>query len=44
LAEVAGKAGSVDPLDTSIVADLDIINKIAFGYNNTGTLVATNKR
>ena len=44
LAEVAGKASSVDPFDTSVVANLDIVDKFTLSDDNTGTLVATNKR
>ena len=44
LAKVASKAGSVNPFDTSVVANLDVINEIALGNNNTGTLVTTDKR
>ena len=44
MAEVAGKAGTVDPLDTSVVADLNVVNKFALGNNDTGTLVTTDKR
>ena len=44
MAKVAGKTSSVDPLDTSVVANLDVVDKVALGNNNTGTLVATNER
>jgi hypothetical protein len=44
LAEVAGKARPVDPLYTSVVTDLDIIDKVTLGNNDTSTFVATNKR
>jgi hypothetical protein len=43
LAEVASKARSVDPLDTSVVANIDVVDKIALSNNNTGTLVTTDK-
>jgi hypothetical protein len=35
---------SVVYLYTSILADLDIVNEIAFSYNNTSTFVTTNER
>lgn len=43
LAEVAGKAGSVEPLYTDMVAELDVINKVAAGDNYTSTFVAADK-
>lgn len=44
LTEVASKARSVDPLDTGVVANLDVINEVALSNNYTGTLVSTDKR
>ena len=44
MAEVASKASSVDPFDTGIVANLDVVDEITLGNNNTCALVATNKR
>ena len=44
LAVVASKASSVNPLNTSVVANLDIFDELTAGNNNTGTLVATDKR
>ena len=31
-------------LDTDMVANLNVLNEVTSGYNNTSTLVATNKR
>jgi len=44
LAEVAGKAGTIDPLDTSIVTDLNVLHEVTLGNNDAGTLVATDER
>jgi hypothetical protein len=44
LAVRAAQARTVQPLDTDLLADLDILDKLAASDNNTGTLVATNKR
>jgi hypothetical protein len=44
LAEVASQTGSVDPLDTSVIANLDIIDELTLSNDDTGTLVTTNKR
>jgi hypothetical protein len=44
LTEVTGKTGSVDPLDTSIVANLNVLDKLTASNDNTGTLVTTDKR
>jgi hypothetical protein len=43
LAVRAAQARTVEPLDTDLLADLDILDKLAASDNNTGTLVATNK-
>lgn len=43
LAVRAAQARAVEPLDTDLLANLDILDKLATGDNNTGTLVATNK-
>jgi hypothetical protein len=43
LAEVAGQAGTVQPLDTGIVANLDIGDQVAAGNNYTCTFVAADK-
>jgi hypothetical protein len=43
LTEVASEAGSVDPLDTSMVANLDVSDKVALCNDYTGTLVTTDK-
>ena len=44
LAVRAAQARTVEPLDADLLADLDILDKLAASDNNTGTLVATNKR
>jgi hypothetical protein len=44
LAEVASKASSVNPLNTSVIANLDIFDELTASNNNTGTLMATDKR
>jgi hypothetical protein len=43
LAVRAAQARTVKPLDTDLLANLDILDKLAAGDDNTGTLVATNK-
>jgi hypothetical protein len=43
LAVRAAQARTVEPLDTDLLANLDILDKLAAGDDNTGTLVATNK-
>jgi hypothetical protein len=44
LTEVTGQAGTVQPFDTSVITNLDVIDEIAFGDNDTGTFMATNER
>lgn len=44
MTEVTGEAGAVDPLDTGVVANLDIFDEVAYCDNNTCTLVTTDKR
>jgi hypothetical protein len=44
LAEATSKTGSVDPLDTGVFANFDIINQIAAGDNDTSAFVTTDKR
>jgi hypothetical protein len=45
LAELARQARAIQPLDTNMVANLDIvIDKVSLGYNDTGAFMATNKR
>jgi hypothetical protein len=44
LAELAGQAGSVEPLDTGVVANLDVVDELALGDYDTGTLVTSDKR
>jgi hypothetical protein len=44
LAVGAAQARAVEPLDTDLLADLDILDKLAASDNDTSTLVATNKR
>jgi hypothetical protein len=44
LAEVAGQAAAIDPLHTGVVANLDVLDKVALGNDDTGTLVATDER
>jgi hypothetical protein len=44
LAELAGQAGSVEPLDTGVVANLDVVDELALGDYDTCTLVASDKR
>jgi len=43
LAVRAAQARTVEPLDTDLLANLDILDKLAAGNDNTGTLVATDK-
>jgi len=43
LAVRAAQARTIEPLDTNLLANLDILDKLAAGDDNTGTLVATNK-
>lgn len=43
LAVGAGQARAVDPLDTDVVAELDILHEVATANDNTSTLVATDK-
>jgi hypothetical protein len=43
LAEVAGQAGIVKPLQTRMIADLNILDKTALCNHNTSTFVATNE-
>lgn len=42
-AERAAHARSVEPLDTGVIANLNIGDELATGDDNTGTLVATDK-
>lgn len=44
LAVRAAQARSVEPLDTDLLADLDILDKLAASDNDTSTLVASDKR
>jgi hypothetical protein len=44
LAVRAAQARTVEPLDTDLLANLDILDKVAAGNDNTSTLVATDKR
>jgi hypothetical protein len=44
LAVVALQAGTVQPLDTSVVTDLDIFDKFTAGNDDTGSFVTTDKR
>jgi hypothetical protein len=44
LAEFTFHAGSVQPLDTCVIANLEASHQLAFGHNNPGTLVASDKR
>jgi len=44
LAEIASKARSVDPLNTGVVANFNVVDEVALSNNNTGTLVTTDKR
>jgi hypothetical protein len=43
-AEVARKARSVDPLDTDVVTNIDLADKLTACNNDTRTFVAANKR
>jgi hypothetical protein len=43
LAVRAAQARTVEPLDTDLLANLDVLDKLAAGDDDTGTLVATNK-
>lgn len=43
LAVAAAQARAVEPLDTGVVTDLDVVDKLAASNDNTGTLVATDK-
>jgi len=44
LAETAGEAGSVEPFDTCVVADFNVIDQIAFRNYDARTLVAADER
>lgn len=44
LAEVAGQAAAIDPLDPSVVTNLNVGHLVALCHHNTRTLVATDKR
>jgi hypothetical protein len=44
LAEVAGKAGSIEPFHTSVVTNLNVVDEVALGNDNTGTFVASDER
>ena len=42
--EIAQAARGVEPLDTSVVADHNIFDELSDSDNDTGALVATDKR
>jgi hypothetical protein len=44
LAEAASKTGSVDPLDTSVFTNFNVIDQVASGDNDTSAFVTTDKR
>jgi hypothetical protein len=44
LAEAAGKAGPVEPLDTRVVADFNVVDKVAFCDYDASALVAADER
>ena len=44
LAEAAGKAGPVEPFNTRIVADFDVIDEVAFCDYDAGAFVASDER
>lgn len=44
LAEVTGQAAAIDPLDSSVVTDLDIGHLVTLCHHNTRAFVATDKR
>lgn len=43
LAEIARETGSIDPLDTGMVTDFDIVDELSFGNNDTRTLVSSDQ-
>jgi hypothetical protein len=43
LAEIAGEAGSVEPFDTGMVTNFDVLDELADGDDDTGTFVASNE-
>jgi hypothetical protein len=43
LAEVAGEAGSVEPFDTGVVTDFDVVDKLANSDDDTCAFVASNE-
>lgn len=42
LAEIAGQARAVDPLDANMVAKLNVLDEVAFRDYDAGTLVTAN--
>jgi len=44
LAELAGQARAVEPLDAGVVADLDVLDELALGDDDARALVAADKR
>jgi hypothetical protein len=43
LTEVTGQAGTVQPFDTSVVTNLNVVDELTFGDNDTGAFMATNE-
>lgn len=42
-AEFTREAGAIQPLDTSVITDVNVVDKLTLGDNDTGTFVATDK-
>jgi hypothetical protein len=43
LAEVALQARAIDPLHTSVIADLNVLDQVPYSDNNAGTFVAADE-
>lgn len=44
LAEIAGEAGAVEPLDAGVFSNLDVFYQFTASYDDTGTFVAADER
>ena len=44
LAEIASQTAAINPLHTSVIANLDVSDLVTLRHNNTSTLVTTHKR
>jgi hypothetical protein len=44
LTEVTGQAGAIQPFDTGMVTDLDIVDEFAYSDNDTSTFVTSDER